>query len=813
MTRATLARAVFACAIVAVSIYLTVTSSPRLGLDLRGGTQIVLETSDTSTTKANAEATDRTVEVLRRRIDALGVTEPTITRSGENRIIVELPGVQDPAEAAAVIGRTAQLTVRPVLGYDESARPTPGATPSGGSASPTPSGSPAATPTPSGSPAATPAPSGSPAATPDVKAPPADPGKEITLTDDSGIPLKLGAAALTGEGIANAAANFDATSGLGWFVTVDFRGAGEQAWETVTGKAACSPSGDPTRRVAIVLDQEIVSAPQVGEDVRCNVGITGGSTQITGQFSKAEANDLALLVKAGALPVPVETVEQRTVGPTLGATAIRASAEAAILGVALTIGFLLLVYRLSGLVAAIALAGYGVLSYGALTALGATLTLPGLAGFVLAIGMAIDGCVLIFERSREDFVGGVSKRGLPAAVSSGFKNAFSAIADSNVTTLLAAGLLFFLASGPVRGFGVTLSLGVLASMVSALLFTRVLMELLVSSGWVRRHPSWTGLSGPGRVQRWITSRNFHLMRHRRVFLSVSAVLVVLAFAGIGLRGLNLGVEFTGGRLMEYTTTQSISIGDAREAVADAGFPRAVVVESGDSDVSVRTEKITDAEEQQIRAALAEASGGSVERIRDEQIGPSLGDELRTKALIGLAVALLAQAAYLVIRFRWTFAISSVLALLHDVVIVVGLFAWLGKSLDGVFLAALLTVIGYSVNDSVVIFDRVRERWRGANRQTPFADVANEAVLQTVPRTVNTGLGALFILGALAFLGGDSLTDFAIALLAGVIVGTLSSAVTATPLAVVLEKRWPGRIRGNGSSAKRPPVKAGSGAVV
>ncbi|MFG1925541.1 protein translocase subunit SecD [Cryptosporangium sp. NPDC048952] len=792
MTRATLARAVFACTIVAVSIYLTVTSSPRLGLDLRGGTQIVLETSDTSTTKANAEATDRTVEVLRRRIDALGVTEPTITRSGENRIIVELPGVQDPAEAAAVIGRTAQLTVRPVLGYDQSALPTP---------DPSASASPDAS------------------AAPDVKAAPADPGQEITLKDDTGVPLKLGTAALTGEGIANAAANFDATSGLGWFVTVDFRGAGERAWETVTGQAACSPSGDPTRRVAIVLDQEIVSAPQVGEDVRCNVGITGGSTQITGQFSKAEATDLALLVKAGALPVPVETVEQRTVGPTLGATAIRASAEAAILGVALTIGFLLLVYRLSGLVAGIALAGYGVLSYGALTALGATLTLPGLAGFVLAIGMAIDGCVLIFERSREDFAGGVSKRGLPAAVSSGFKNAFSAIADSNVTTLLAAGLLFFLASGPVRGFGVTLSIGVLASMVSALLFTRVLMELLVASPWIRRHPQWTGLSGPGRVQRWITARNFNVMRHRRVFLSVSAVLVVLAFAGIGIRGLNLGVEFTGGRLMEYTTSQSISIGDARQAVTDAGFPRAVVVESGDSDVSVRTEKITDDEEQQIRTALADAGAGSVERIRDEQIGPSLGDELRTKALIGLAVALLAQAAYLVIRFRWTFAVSSVLALLHDVVIVVGLFAWLGKSLDGVFLAALLTVIGYSVNDSVVIFDRVRERWRGANRLrsenrlAPFADVANEAVLQTVPRTVNTGLGALFILSALAFLGGDSLTDFAIALLAGVIVGTASSAFTATPLAVVLEQKWPGRVRGSGSPSKKQPVRADSGAVV
>ncbi|TQS44458.1 protein translocase subunit SecD [Cryptosporangium phraense] len=785
MSRANLARAVLACVILGTAVYLTITSSPRLGLDLRGGTQIVLETKDTSTTKADAEATDRTVEVLRRRIDALGVTEPTITRSGSNRIIVELPGVQDPAEAAAVIGRTAQLTVRPVLGYDQAgATPAPDA-----SSAPSPGAAPSTAPP-------TPAPSASS---------PAEPGTGLTLTDESGAPLRLGPAALTGEGIADAAASFDATSGLGWFVTVDFRGAGERAWETVTGDAACFPSGDPQRRVAIVLDQEIVSAPQVGEDVRCNVGITGGSTQITGSFSKAEANDLALLVKAGALPVPVETVEQRTVGPTLGADAIRASAQAAVIGVALTIGFLLLVYRLSGLVAAIALAGYGVLSYGVLTALGATLTLPGLAGFVLAIGMAIDGCVLIFERSREEV-----SRGLRAAVGGGFKNSLSAIADSNVTTLLAAGLLFWLASGPVRGFGVTLSIGVLASMVSALLFTRVLMELLIAVPWVRRHPAWTGLAGPGRVQRWITRRNFDLMRHRRVFLTVSGVLVVVALIGIFGRGLNLGVEFTGGRLMEYTTSSPVSISAAREAVADAGFPRAVVVESGDSDLSVRTGQISDESEQRIRAAL-ETVGGSVERVRDEQVGPSLGSELRVKALIGLGVALLAQVAYLAIRFRWTFAVSSVVAMLHDVVIVVGLFAWLGKSLDGVFLAALLTVIGYSVNDSVVIFDRVRERWRGAARRTPFADVANEAVLQTVPRTVNTGLGALFILTALAVLGGDSLTDFAIALLVGVVVGTASSALTATPLAVVLESRWPGR--SSRPSVAKKPVRTGSGAVV
>jgi SecD/SecF fusion protein len=239
----------------------------------------------------------------------------------------------------------------------------------------------------------------------------------------------------------------------------------------------------------------------------------------------------------------------------------------------------------------------------------------------------------------------------------------------------------------------------------------------------------------------------------------------------------------------------MDIDTARSAVADAGFPRAVVQSSGTDDISVRTEKLTNAEVTSVQRALTEKGGGQVTKQRDELIGPSLGSELRTKALIALAVALLVQLAYLAFRFRWTFGLGSVAGMFHDVVIVVGVFAWLGKPIDGVFLAALLTVIGYSVNDSVVVFDRVRELW-GARPKATFAEVANAGALQTVPRTVNTGIGALFILAALALLGGDSLTDFAIALLIGILVGTYSSVFTATPLAVVLERY-----------AKSPPPRA------
>ena len=768
---APLVRALVALGILAGSLWVAVTTPARLGLDLRGGTQIVLETQDSPTVQAGNESTDRAVEVLRRRVDALGVSEPTLTRSGERRIIVELPGVQDPREAAAVIGRTAQLSFHPVLGVEPATDAAP--------ASPSPAAR----------------------------------NGERVLPDESGQRIRLGAAALTGEGVDGATAETDPQGLGGWFVTVDFKGSGGQAWERLTGTAACAPLGDPTRRVAIMLDDQVISSPQVDPSVPCDVGITGGSTQITGSFTVEEAKDLAVLIRGGALPVPVEVIEQRTVGPTLGAAAIEASAKAAVIGVALTALFITVVYRLLGGLAVVALGGYALIAYATLVALGATLTLPGLAGFVLAIGMAIDANVLVFERAREEYAASRGK-GLRVAVTAGFTKAWSAIIDSNVTTLLAGGLLFFLASGPVRGFGVTLAIGVLASMVSALVVTRALADWAVRRRAVMRRPEVTGIAAPGRVRTWLTARNPDLMRHGRRWLAGSAVALVLAGTGIAVRGLDLGVEFTGGRLVEYSTSAPMSVDDARQVVSDAGFPRAVVQESGPRDISVRTGDMTNQQVADLRAALAEASGGEVTQLRDELIGPSLGDELRQKALIALGVALAVQLAYLAIRFRWTLGASAVAAMAHDVVALVGLFAWLGKPIDGVFLAALLTVIGYSVNDSVVVFDRVRELW-GAQRRHGFSRVVNAAVLQTVPRTVNTGLGAVFILVALAILGGDSLTDFALALLVGILVGTYSSMFTAAPLAVELEKRSPSPpppLR-SPAAARTRGERTGSGAVV
>ncbi|WP_394436893.1 protein translocase subunit SecD [Streptomyces sp. SGAir0957] len=769
-TRSHRLRGLIALAAVALSLYVALTVPVHLGLDLRGGTQIVLETRPTAAD--DGEATDRTVEVLRGRVDALGVAEPTIARSGSDRIVVELPGVQDPREAAEVLGRTAQLSFHQVLGAASGDR---GALPERQDGQVNNQENQQE----------------NEQASKQANEQANEQRNEHVMADESGHPLRLKTAALTGRHVDKAAARFDQESGAGWHVTVDFAGAGKAGWARLTGEAACHAAGDPARRVAIALDGKIISSPQVDPSVSCRSGISGGSTQITGSFDDREAKELALLINGGALPVPVETVEQRTVGPTLGAEAIRASAWAAALGTALTSLFIIVVYRILGLLATVALACYGLVAYAALAALGATLTLPGLAGFVLAIGMAVDANVLVFERAREEYVAG--HRSTPrSALATGFKKALSAVADSNITTLIAAGLLFFLASGPVRGFGVTLGIGVLASMLSALVITRALADLAFARPGLRRRPRLTGIAHTGSVRARLARTNPNLLRHPRRWLAVSAVVLALAASGIAVRGLDYGVEFTGGRLIEYSTNSAVDPDRVRSALADAGFPQAVVQTSGEHHLTVRTQRLTDAQAAAVTDAVTGLTDGAdkahgADKVRDEAIGPSLGKELRDGALIALAVALGAQLIYLAARFRWLLGTSAVAALAHDAVILIGVFAWLGKPIDGVFLAALLTVIGYSVNDSVVVFDRVRELARRESK-APFDRIANQALLQTLPRTVNTGMGAAFILTALAVLGGDTLTDFALALLIGLAVGTYSSMFTATPLAVALRRR-------------------------
>ncbi|SEB61249.1 SecD/SecF fusion protein [Nocardioides exalbidus] len=722
------------CAALAINV------KPNLGLDLKGGAQFVFQAEGTDATPATAENVDKTLQVLRGRVDALGVAESTVIRQGENRILVELPGVTNDAEAQRAeerIGSTAKLTIHEVL------------------------------------------------ATAQADAKPSKKGDQV-LVSDQGDTIEIGPTVIQGDEITGASAQQPQNS-VDWVVGIDFNGKGGDTWADITGKAACNPSGDPKRRIAIVLDGEVISSPEVNTDVGCDVGIRGGSTQITGSYTATQAGDLAALIEGGSLPLELSPISDRLVGPSLGAAAIDQSIEAGIIGIVLTGLFIIIVYRLVGFGATLALASYALLAYAMLVGLGSTLTLPGLAGFVLAIGMAIDANVLVFERAREEYAAYPSA-GFRRALAVGFNKAWSAIIDSNVTTLLAAGLLFFLGSGPIKGFGVTLTIGVIASMISALIVARVLCDLLVSNRPVSRRPRLTGLSDVGAVRKWLEKKNPQIMPRRKIWLGISAAALVVAVTGIVTQGLNLGVEFTGGRQLDYSVTKDTSVDQARQAVADAGFPEAVV-QTAESGFTVRTGEISNDEEQKIEAELAKV-GGDVTKVDDQTIGSSLGKELRNNALIAFGVAFLAQLLYLAIRYKWTFGFSAVVAMAHDVILVVGLFAWLHKPIDGIFLAAVMTIVGLSVNDSVVVFDRIRERWYGSKPDADFMEMANTAAVETMPRTVNTGLGAMFILAALAVIGGDSLQDFAIALLVGLVIGTLSSVFVATPMLTYLHQRFP-----------------------
>lgn len=630
VTRRLMWRVLAILVVLGAALALVFTRPLRLGLDLRGGTQIVLEAQDTEQQRVDEDTLGRTVEVLRRRVDQLGVTEPSLQASGDRRVIVELPGVTDPEEALDAIGRTAQLTFHGVEGV---------VTREGGG-----------------------------------RGSNNDEAGGLVLEDEVGQRLRLGPTALTGDAVGDAEAIIDPQLGGAWQVSISFRGEGEEEWAKLTGAAACEQLGAPQRRVAIVLDRTVITSPEVDAQAQCEQGFTGGETVITGDFTDAEAKELALLIRAGALPVPVEVVERRTIGPTLGSAAIEASVQAAMIGGLLTILYVIAYYRLLGLAAALALFAYGLISYASLLAIGATLTLPGIAGFVLAIGMAVDANVLVFERGKEEFAEG---RRLRTALTRGFKKAWSAIADSNATTVLAAIILFFFATGAVRGFGVTLAVGVAVSMFSALVITRVLVELLFRWNPVVEHPQWAGMNVGGRLRKRFQERPPDLMSRSTLWFAISFVVLAAAAGGLAARGLDFGLEFTGGRLVEYQTARAIDLDALRSELADAGLPRAVVQESGEGNVSIRAGKLSATDIEGIDDAVV-AVGGPSEKVRDEFIGPTIGDELRRKAFIALGLGLGAQLIYLAVRFRWTYGTSAVITLFHDLVILLGIFAWMGQ---------------------------------------------------------------------------------------------------------------------------------------
>ena len=503
--------------------------------------------------------------------------------------------------------------------------------------------------------------------------------------------------------------------------------------------------------------------------------IPGGSGLIEGNFTVESATELAILLRAGALPASISVLEQRTVGPDLGADSIEAGTIASIVSLIAVLGYMALSYRVFGLFANVALILNVIMLFAMLSVIGATLTLPGIAGIVLTIGMAVDANVLIYERIREELR---RARTVTQAVETGYREAMSAIIDSNITTLIAAVILFIVGTGAIKGFAVTLTFGLITSVFTAVFVTR-----LMAAEWLRRaRPKTLTVE---RVKYLPDETNFRIMRWRKPFLAASVVAIVGSFSLLPTLGLNYGIDFQGGSLVEIRTPQPADIAEIREVASGLGFGDVQVQGFGNAtDVLLRVPAVGTGEEQNasaqaVGAGLQQAFPGTEIR-RIEVVGPSVSAELLQSGIYAVVLAVIGILVYVWLRFEWQFGVAAVAGLVHDVAVTIGIFAIFGIQFDLSIIAALLTIVGYSLNDSVVIFDRMRENLR-KYKQMDLKDLIDLSINQTLARTLMTGVTTLLALIGLLFLGPEVIWGFTFAMIWGVVIGTYSTIFICSPL--------------------------------
>lgn len=573
-------------------------------------------------------------------------------------------------------------------------------------------------------------------------------------------------AGATGEVISDASAATDHTSGR-WVVSFQTAGNGSQVFGDFTRK-------NIGKSMAVVLDDQIKSVATI------QAALYGGG-QISGDFTSAEAGDLALVLKAGALPIDIKTEAERAIGPTLGADAIRSGALAALVGIGLVFIMLFAYYGLwFGLVGALGLLFSSVAILGLLGGLGATMTLPGIAGLVLTIGAAVDGNVISFERIKEELA---RRRPLRKAIKGGYDHSTAAILDVNASHLLSALALFNYSTGPVRGFAVTLMIGVIASTFSNLVFAKWGME------WVaERFPNAT-------APQWLRKTSIDFIKRAPLITGASVLLSIVGGFMLFTRDLNYGVDFTSGTTITARTSQATTTEQVREAVAGAGvagitaqnaaIQRDVTAGQSGAQYTIKVPEITTKQIEQLGTAIAKLPEGEVQA--SETVGPAVGQELTQKTLMAVLVSLGLILVYVGFRFDFVMGLGSILAVLHDVAIVMGLYAFLGLEFSIATVAALLTLIGYSLNDSIIVSDRIRENIKEMRGKT-YREIVNTSINETLSRTVMTSVSTMLPLVSLLLLGGPVLRDFSLVLLIGIIIGTYSSIFIVAPLVVFLEER-------------------------
>jgi SecD/SecF fusion protein len=835
---ATIVVALVAAALVAVALLVIPGSPfeqrPTLGIDLQGGLEVTLQAippPDRDLTKSDL---DRSVEIMRNRVDRLGVAEPEIRTQGDDQITIQLPGIKDPEAAAQVIGKTAQLelydleqnlvapsidsrtrqpiatsslydllagqqaladkgepdsyyvfrtkgkklVVGPVSSEQEALKKWGGKVPPGHKLLAVPPGAVVLV-----------------CGIGEVVCPGV---AEANPTTDSYYLIRFeppSVPEMTGEdlNLDGTRQDFDTRTGEP-IVLMQFTDQGQKKFEEITrrvaqrGKLLTNTVGGGQKvlqHFAIVLDREIKSWPTIDWEEYPG-GISGSNgAQISGLASIDEAKELALVLQTGALPVEFRTLDQTAISATLGKDSLEEAKIAAAVGLLLVALFLLVFYRFLGVVAVFGLIIYAALLYAAIILFNVTLTLPGIAGLVLTLGVAADANIVIFERIKEEVRAGHSVR---AAISRGYSKGFATIVDANVVTMITALVLFAVAVSSVRGFALMLLVGTAMSMLTAVLATRALLSVLAGFK-VLDSPRFVGASGGG-IPRWLRA---DYIGRRNVWFGISAAVLVLSVGAIAVNGLNFGIDFEGGTQITFTTPEPVSLESVRAQAGEVGQAGAVIqgrgpsVDGQYSSFQIRTESLSTAEAKELQEGLADSVGATA--FGAKNVSASFGAQIARSALLAILVSLLLIVGYISARFQWKFALPVLVALAHDVLITVGIYALLGREVTTATVAAVLTVLGYSIYDTIIIFDRIRENMP-LMKKASFRTIGNVSLWETIPRSLATTFITLLPIASLLVFGGDTLKDFAFALFVGIGSGAYSSIFIAAPLLAVFKEREP-----------------------
>ena len=836
-----------------------------LGLDLQGGLEVVLKAVPPKNQQVTSDGMDTAISTMRNRVDSLGVSEPEIRRQGNDQIVIQLAGVHDPNKAAQIIGTTAQLqffdleadTVTPsndgnghvvatsslykLLSQvqDEAKKGTPtqyylfnakkqliagpadtraklldtpklkGKVPKGAKVLAVPENR-----TVISCDAAT----GCPGVQQGNIAPSYYylfkyyPDRAVTpIPEANGKDLNNGAiSAQIGTQAGQGAA----------FVQLGFKSEGNKKFHDITraeaqrgaalAAAAGQTSSDPNviqqyaQHFAIVLDGKLQSTPYI--DYKQNpdgIDPSGGGAEISNITSIGQAKDLALVLKSGALPYQFQQIERTDVSATLGKDSLKQAKTAALIGLLIVALFLLVLYRFLGVVAVVGLGIYAAFLYAAILLFHVTLTLPGFAGLILTIGVAADANVVIFERIKEEVRSGKSVR---AAIGAGYAKGFRTIVDANVVTVITALVLFAVATAGVKGFALMLMIGTLISLITAVAATRAMLGLLAGFSWFE-NPRFMGAAGQ-QHGRWL---QIDFMGKRRLWFAISGVVIAISIGALAVKGLNLGIDFKGGTQVTFTTPQPTSLSSVRTQTQKYGQEPVVQGRGktyGSDDYKsfqLRLGTLNSAQTSSLKSDMETNFG--TKAIQIQTVSASFGRQIARSAIIAILFSLLLIILYIAIRFDFKFAVPVIVALLHDIVITVGVYALLGREVSNSTVAAVLTVLGYSIYDTIIIFDRIRENVP-LMRRAPFATIANVSLWETIRRSLATTFITLLPIVSLLIFGGATLKDFAFALMVGIISGAYSSIFIAAPLLTTWKEREPEYARRVGQEPEGGPDEGG-----